>query len=76
MSALKWLEIRALGELGPLDEMIAAYASAASVLPARDLPFCRLYVLAQRTHRCRPLSFESAVAVSRAENERLLDVGH
>jgi hypothetical protein len=46
MSALKWLEIRALGELGQLDEMVAAYASAASVLPARDLPFCRLYVLA------------------------------
>ena len=46
MSTLKWLEIRALGELGHLDEMIAAYTSAASVLPAGDLPFCRLYVLA------------------------------
>jgi hypothetical protein len=44
--SLKWLEIRALGELGHLDEMITAYASAASVLPARDLAFFRLYVLA------------------------------
>jgi hypothetical protein len=45
VSSLKWLEIRALGELGHLDEMITAYASAASVLPARDLAFYRLYVL-------------------------------
>jgi hypothetical protein len=57
MSALKWLEIRALGELGQLDEMIAAYGSAASVLPAGDLPFCRLYVLAfsGRTNAVRSL---------------------
>jgi len=46
LSELKWLEIRALGELGRVDEMIASYASAESVLSATNLPFCRLFVLA------------------------------
>jgi len=46
MSALKWLEIRTLGELGRVDEMISTYTAAASILSASDLPFCRLYVLA------------------------------
>jgi hypothetical protein len=45
-TGLKWLEIRALGELGRIDEMIMTYASAESVLSASNLPFCRLYVLA------------------------------
>jgi hypothetical protein len=43
---LKWFEIRALGELGRVDEMIAAYASVESVLSASDLLACRLFVLA------------------------------
>lgn len=45
-TGLKWLEIRALGELGRVDEMIATYASAESVLSAGNLQVCRLYVLA------------------------------
>ena len=43
---LEALEIRALGELGHIDEMIAAYAAAESSLPAGNLLMCRLYVLA------------------------------
>jgi hypothetical protein len=42
----KWLEIRALGELGRLEEMLRTYASAEPILTANDLRFCRLYVLA------------------------------
>ena len=45
-TGLKWLEIRALGELGRIDEMIATYALAESALSANDLPICCLYVLA------------------------------
>jgi hypothetical protein len=50
MFALKGLEIRALGELEHVDEMIATYASAESILSARNLPFCRLVVLAFSGH--------------------------
>ena len=45
-AGLEWLEIRALGELGHIDEMITTDASAESGLSAGNLPFCRLYVLA------------------------------
>jgi hypothetical protein len=45
-SALKSHEIRALGELGRVDEMIATYASAESVLSREGLLVCRLFVLA------------------------------
>jgi hypothetical protein len=64
MFALKWLEIRALGEIGRVDEMITTYASAESILSANDLAFCRLYVLAfsgradaVRSHLSRKLRF-------------------
>jgi hypothetical protein len=43
---LKWLEIRALGELGRLEEMLRTYASAEPILTTNDLRLCRLYVLA------------------------------
>jgi hypothetical protein len=46
MFAPRWLEIRALGEIGWIDEMITTYASAEAGLPANDLPFCRMFVLA------------------------------
>jgi len=47
-SAMKRFEIRALGELGSIEEMIAnfAYASAELTLRSHDLLLCRLYVLA------------------------------
>jgi hypothetical protein len=44
--ALKCFEIRALGELGRVDEMVSTYASAKYVLSPLDLLFCRLYILA------------------------------
>jgi hypothetical protein len=46
LSAMKSGEIRALGELGRVDEMIATYASAESVLPPNELRLSRLFVLA------------------------------
>jgi amino acid transporter len=47
---LKALEIRALGELGRVDEMLKTYVWAESDLPATNLPFCRLYALAFSGH--------------------------
>jgi hypothetical protein len=44
--SMKSFEIRALGELGRLDEMTAAYASAARVVTANNLLSCGLFVLA------------------------------
>ncbi len=41
-----FLEVRALGELGRLDDMVAAYAKRQWRLDRTRLPFCRLYVLA------------------------------
>jgi hypothetical protein len=46
MSALKAFGIRALGELDRIDEMVASYASAESVLSVDNLRFSRLFVLA------------------------------
>jgi hypothetical protein len=48
MTPLKRLEIRALGELGQIEEMVTtyAYASAEAVLSSYDLLLCRLYLLA------------------------------
>lgn len=45
---MAWIEIRALGELGRVEEMAMAYAIAIaeSVLAPGNLPYCRLYVLA------------------------------
>jgi hypothetical protein len=48
MPAMKWLEVRALGELGRVDEMVKTYASASlgpGLSPA-DLQVCRLFILA------------------------------
>jgi hypothetical protein len=47
-----WLEIRALGELGRVDEMATIYAIAAaeSSLEPSDSLWCRLYVLAFTGH--------------------------
>jgi hypothetical protein len=46
--AMAWLEIRALGELGRVEEMVMTYAIAVaeSSLARDDLPWCGLYVLA------------------------------
>ena len=49
-SALKWLEIRALGELGRVEEMAMTYVWAESDLSASNRLFCRLYVLAFSGH--------------------------
>jgi hypothetical protein len=49
-SALKWLEIRALGELGRVEEMVMTYVWAESDLSASNRLFCRLYVLAFSGH--------------------------
>ena len=46
LPALIQYKIRALGELGHLDEMIATYDSAESVLRLDTLPSCRLFVMA------------------------------
>jgi hypothetical protein len=46
--AMAWLEIRALGEFGRVEEMAMTYAIAVaeSRLASNDLLFCKLYVLA------------------------------
>jgi hypothetical protein len=49
-SALKWFEIRALGELGRVQEMAMTYVWAESDLSASNRLFCRLYVLAFSGH--------------------------
>jgi len=49
-SALKWLEIRALGELGRVEEMAMTYVWAEPDLSASNRLFCRLYVLAFSGH--------------------------
>jgi hypothetical protein len=43
---MKWLEVRALGELGRVDDMVKTYASLGPDLPPIDLQFCRLFLLA------------------------------
>jgi hypothetical protein len=46
LPAMKWLEIRALGELGRVDDMLRTYASLGPDLSRTDLQFCRLFILA------------------------------
>jgi hypothetical protein len=46
LPAMKWLEIRAFGELGRIDDMVKTYASLGPDLSPIDLRFCRLFVLA------------------------------
>jgi membrane associated rhomboid family serine protease len=41
-----WIEVRALGELGRVDDMISAYASARFRQPDHDQRLCVLFVLA------------------------------
>lgn len=48
--ALKWLEIRALGELGRVEEMAITYVWAESDFSANDRLFCRFFVLAFSGH--------------------------
>jgi hypothetical protein len=46
LPAMKWLEVRALGELGRVDDMVKTYASLGPNMRPIDLQFCRLYILA------------------------------
>jgi hypothetical protein len=46
LPAMKWLEVRALGELGCVDDMVKTYASLGPDLSPIDLQFCRLFLLA------------------------------
>jgi hypothetical protein len=46
LPAMKWLEVRALGELGRIDDMVKTYASLRPDLPPIDLQICRLFLLA------------------------------
>lgn len=46
LQTMKLLEIRALGELGRVDDMVETYASAGAQLSPIDFQFCRLYLLA------------------------------
>jgi rhomboid protease GluP len=43
---IPWLEVRALGETGRIDEMAAAYTRQKPKLTGANLIFCQLYVLA------------------------------
>jgi hypothetical protein len=46
LPAINLLEVRALGELGRVDDMVKTYASMGPDLSPIDLQFCRLYILA------------------------------
>jgi hypothetical protein len=47
-TSLKWLEIRALGEIGQVEEMRKTYVLAESILRPGDRIFCWLFVMAFR----------------------------
>jgi rhomboid protease GluP len=55
-SDVAWLEIRALGETGAIDDMAAAYTRLKPKLAGANLTFCQLYVLA---FSGRPLAAEA-----------------
>lgn len=46
LPVMKLLGVRALGELGRVDDMVKTYAAPGAKLPAIGLQFCRLYILA------------------------------
>ena len=43
---MKLIEVRALGELGRVDDLVKTYTSLGPNLSPIDLQFCRLYILA------------------------------
>jgi hypothetical protein len=74
LPALIQYKIRALGELGHLDEMIATYDSAESALRLDTLPSCRLFVMAFSGRADdRPFSVKQALPEFQFERQGILE---